>query len=163
MYSQTNRPRRNAQSPQYLLPQASPTSPSSAYNSAQADTWNSPTVTARPRLHSAANSQPLLSGHSDSYNAPIAFPVPQLYRSVSERPVPPVLRPSNGLSHSHSTHSLRPTQLHRGPSSTASSYYHRDESRTPDEVCPQRTFVMPELISTLDLLQRRLQANIERF
>ena len=159
MYSQTNRPRRNAQSPQYLLPQASPTSPSSAYNSARADTWNSPTVMARPSLHSAANSQPLLSGHrgSASYNGPIGFPVPQLYRSVSERPVPPALTPSKG----RSTHTLRPPGLHRGPPSTASSYYHPHKDQTPDEVRSQRTFPMPEFISTLVPLQGCLQANLE--
>lgn len=164
MYSQTqrNRPRHNAQSPQHLLPQAFPTSHSSAYNSAQVDTWESPTVTARPRLHSAANSQPHLSGPTSasySYNAPIAFPEPQLYRSASERPVPPALRPSNILSHSHSTHNLRPTGLHRDPSiasvsSVASSYYHPDEDH---EVRPQRTFLMPELISTpRSILRMRL-------
>ena len=143
MYSQGNRPRLNAQSPQYLLPQAFPTN-------AQADTRGPPTVTARPRLHSAANSQPHFSGHSASYNAPISFPEPQLYRSVSERPVPLALRPSNGLSHSRSTHNLRPTHFHRDPSttsvsSTSSSYYHPDEA---DEVRPQRRLLIPEFIST---------------
>ena len=156
MYSQTNRPRNNAQSPQYLLPQPFPTS-------AQVDSWDPP-VTTRPRLHSAANSQPLLSGHS-AYNARIAFPEPQLYRSASEHPVHPVKASSNNLSHSRSTYNLRATKLHRDPStasvsSSASSYYHPDEDQATEKVRSQRMFLIPEFIYTLDLLQGYLRANL---
>jgi hypothetical protein len=153
MNSQRNRPRHKAQSPQYLSPQPFPTGPSSH----EADTWDSP-ATARPRAHSAVNSQPHPAGHSTSYNAPIAFPEPQIYRSVSDyQAYHPASISSDGLSHSRSTHNLRATNLHRGASvtsvsSTASSYYRpSDEDRTAEEVCPHITFLTPLVTCSLDL------------
>ncbi len=158
MSSQRNRPRREAQSPQYLSPQPFPTGPSFPYDSAQADAWDSP-ATARPRAHSAVNSQPYPAGHSTSYNAPIAFPEPQIYRSVSDHPAyHPTSTSYDGLSHSRSTHNLRATNLHRGASvtsvsSTASSYYRPDEDRTAEEVCCHTIFFpTPSFTFPLDLL-----------
>lgn len=160
MFSQRNPPRNKVQSPQYLTPQPFPTGPSSPYDSAQADAWDSP-ATARPRAHSA-HSQPHLAGHPTSHNAPMAFPEPQIYRSVSDhRTHPSTLTSSDGLSHSRSTHNLRASHLHRGGSvtsvsSTASSYYCPDEGRTAEEVCPHTIFLTHSFTCSLDLLRGSL-------